>query len=66
MNDYSLRLAKPHCDECHQSKTDKNSNDEIYQAQPHESSREEINNYSLAQRLEQTIKQAQQEEEDEL
>jgi hypothetical protein len=53
MNEYSLRLAKPHCEGCHKPK--KIDNDE----EIHESTREEAENYSLAKRLQQTIKQAQ-------
>ena len=55
MNEYSLRLAKPHCENCHKPKEVKETLDEIIPSEP-----------SLADRLQQTIQQAQKQEEDEL
>lgn len=49
MNEYSLRLAKPHCENCHKPKNDLPKLNEIIS--PIE--------LSLADRLSQTIKQAQ-------
>lgn len=67
MNEYSLRLAKPHCDACHQPKKEKielNSDGSVgperYQQVP------DSMNLSLSERLNQTIQQAKKDEEDEL
>lgn len=51
MNEYSLRLAKPHCEGCHKSKKILGELTEPL---------------SLADRLQQTINQAQQQEEEEI
>ena len=82
MNEYSLRLAKPHCDNCHKPKkiklengstisltrTVSDSEKYVGQDEVHESTKEEVESYSssLADRLEQTIKQAQKEVEEEI
>ncbi len=55
MNEYSIRLAKPHCENCHKPKNS--------------ITREEVtenSSISLADRLKQTIKQAQKNEEEEI
>jgi hypothetical protein len=56
MNEYSLRLAKPHCDACHKPKVEKIDGDII------ETSTgivQDIVNESLMERLNKTIQQAQ-------
>ncbi len=63
MNEYALRLAKPHCENCHKSK---NANID----HPDRTFDSEVSlgpaELSLAERLSQTIQQAQQKEEEEL
>ncbi len=58
MNDYALRLSKPHCEECHKSKKD----DSIeYDTQDLKSMEEHVmprGELSLAERLEQTLRAA--------
>lgn len=61
MTEYSLRLAKPHCDACHKSKKIEldiitNISEGEIQIQPTE--------LSLSERLQQTIQQAKTEEEE--
>jgi Zn finger protein HypA/HybF involved in hydrogenase expression len=65
MNDYSLRLAKPHCEACHKPKKEieEDENDLAVVTQNND---EIIHELSLAERLTQTIQQAQEQEEDEL
>lgn len=60
MSEYSLRLAKPHCDNCHKPKFE-GTHTEVEVI-------DEISSLplSLAERLEQTIKQAQEEQEEEI
>lgn len=56
MTEYSLRLAKPHCEACHKPKNNGDSDSEPI-----------INNpiaTSLAERLQQTIEQAQKEDDE--
>lgn len=60
MNEYSLRLAKPHCENCHKPKNVNIKMDEIIQTDKLPLYEE----LSLIDRLQQTIKQAQPEEED--
>lgn len=62
MSEYSLRLAKPHCDACHKPKFN-TTTDDIHIALGPEDIEEEL---SLAERLEQTIKDAQKESEEEI
>lgn len=63
MNEYSLRLAKPHCDDCHKSKAIIIDNpDRTFDSE----TKVEPLELSLAERLSQTIKQTQQESEDEI
>jgi len=52
MNEYSCRLAKPHCENCHKPKKIEEKIDEI------------LPSLSLADRLSQTIKQAKTEEDE--
>jgi hypothetical protein len=73
MNEYSLRLAKPHCDACHKPKKIDEKLDDIMIAVSPEaidellSDPKELNNIlSLSERLEQTIQQVQKESEEEL
>lgn len=61
MSDYALRLAKPHCEGCHKPKSSVTFQDAI----------EAVDNIkppslSLSERLEQTIKDAQKNEEEEI
>lgn len=65
MNEYSLRLAKPHCDDCHKPKKINITVDEIHTGLEMADSKP-IYELSLAERLSQTIKQTQQEGEDEI
>jgi len=60
MSEYDLRLAKPHCDACHKPKGVQESLNEISPM---------FNSYeppeqSLADRLQQTIQQAQEQEDE--
>jgi len=63
MTEYSLRLAKPHCENCHKPKNiiidnpDRTFDSEV-KLEPLEQ--------SLAERLKQTIQQANEEQEDEI
>lgn len=57
MNDYSIRLAKPHCDECHKPKKMIGS-EEKYVSSEHAVTIIPIEAMSLAERLQQTINQA--------
>lgn len=63
LNEYSIRLVKPHCEECHKSKNNDNANDI---AVTQENNDEIIHELSLSERLQQTIKQRTEEQEDEL
>lgn len=66
MNEYSLRLAKPHCDKCHQPK----KIEEFLPSIPDvilehvEQHRKIVMEQSLSERLNQTIQQEQTEEEE--
>ena len=60
MNEYSLRLAKPHCGACHKAKKN-DSLESLISNIP-----QEVETLSLADRLNQTIQSAKQEMEDEL
>lgn len=63
MNEYSIRLAKPHCDGCHKSKVEKvYENGVELKLTPQEQIADTIirDNLSLADRLQQTIQQAKQ------
>lgn len=66
MNEYSLRLAKPHCDDCHKPKKIDISFDEIHSTGLEIPEGKQVLGLSLAERLSQTIKQTQQESEDEI
>ena len=59
MTEYSLRLAKPHCENCHKSKF----NEMKIVGQELLKQNQEL---SLADRLQQTINQAKPEEEEEI
>jgi hypothetical protein len=52
MNEYSLRLSKPHCDACHKPK--KSNSQEVLIPDNHQ----EVETLSLADRLNQTIQSA--------
>ena len=60
MTEYSLRLAKPHCEACHQPK--ESVKEQIYQEELHEASKYEPED--LAERLEQITQEAQQQDEE--
>lgn len=66
MNEYSLRLAKPHCSNCHKTKKEINNvvigalNERVVTGE------DNYKHTSLADRLAQTIQQAQQEQDDEI
>lgn len=64
MNEYSLRLAKPHCENCHKPKK------ELWLHKPSEAEKlateDLVKTISLAERLQQTIQQAQKEDEEEI
>lgn len=62
MNEYSLRLAKPHCDDCHKPKKIDATIDEIMPISPNTASI--IDNLTLADKLQQTIQQAQEGEDE--
>lgn len=69
MNDYSLRLAKPHCEACHQSKDSKAEfkEEELYihtDAMP--PGVECPSPLTLSERLQQVIQKKQEEQEDEI
>ena len=67
MNEYSLRLSKPHCDNCHRPKGIQEPIDEILiPSFPENRSLKqgEIPPLSLAERLQQTLRQAQPEEDE--
>jgi hypothetical protein len=67
MNEYSLRLAKPHCESCHKSKKIDAKLDDIIIISPDGivgSDGIVDSELSLADRLQQTIKQTQAEEEE--
>ena len=67
MTEYSLRLVKPHCPQCHQSKDKKEiieSNNDISAAQGVAQNITE-QNLTLAEKLNQIIQQTQQKEEEE-
>lgn len=55
MNEYSLRLSKPHCENCHKPKKIDTTLDEIIVP-------ETIPVLTLAQRLQQTLKQTEEDE----
>lgn len=62
MSEYSLRLAKPHCESCHKSKKEIAWIHEPTQAEreaANEIAKEIIKEISLSERLAQTIQQAQ-------
>ena len=63
MSDYSLRLAKPHCDSCHKPK-EKFHFDKLYYTIANTNEDEPIKPQSLADRLQQTIENAQTKDED--
>lgn len=65
MTEYSLRLAKPHCEACHKPKNDILSN-KLNEAM-NNNTLIAVNDkrFSLAERLEQTIQQAQEQTEQE-
>ena len=66
MSEYSLRLAKPHCSNCHKTKKEIGWIHEPTEVEK-EAVNELVHSLSLAERLQQTIRQAQkQEEEDEI
>ena len=75
MSDYSIRLAKPHCENCHKPKKEVKGEDNI-ERNPDGSITYGLERYqgeeglalelSLSERLQQTIKQPQIEEEDEI
>ena len=70
MTEYSLRLVKPHCPQCHQSKDKKEiiePNNDMSAARDMVQSiiEHSIPNLSLADRLSQIIQQTQQKEEEE-
>jgi len=56
MSEYSLRLAKPHCENCHKSKNDKFEGANISTTITDEISPMPL---SLSERLEKTLKQTQ-------
>lgn len=56
MSEYSIRLAKPHCDNCHRPKKDIREEDTIIA---------KSNNLSLASKLAQAIQKANQPKEEE-
>ena len=77
MSEYSLRLAKPHCDACHQPKVEVERNldgsvaygPERYHPGPFPENRklkqgEIVGQQSLAERIKQTIHKAQKQEEE--
>src|ERR1035437_8869214 len=71
MNEYSLRLAKPHCDACHKPKKDDAQEAYIQKvesnsAEPGAAGDFRHEELTLADRLSQTIQQAQKESEEEL
>ena len=68
MSEYSLRLAKPHCEGCHKSKNDKIEVVEpLTTALPPEFITAGVGKHiSLAERLQQTIQQKQKESEEEI
>jgi hypothetical protein len=63
MTEYSLRLAKPHCDACHKSKKIQATLEEII---PNTAISEVRIDLSLADRLSQTIQQANKQGEEEI
>jgi len=64
MNEYSLRLSKPHCDGCHKPKID---NSMIVTEVDYENKSITLESaISLAERLQQTIQQTQKKEEEEI
>lgn len=71
LNEYSLRLAKPHCENCHKPKNQKNEIEETipWVHEPTEIEKEAvkelIGNLSLAEKLTQTINAAKLKEKDE-
>jgi len=69
MNEYSLRLSKPHCDNCHKTKKEVPWIHEPSEVEK-EATKELVESISLAERLNKTIQQAQktttEENEDEL
>ena len=70
LNEYSLRLAKPHCEGCHKSKKDVNveinPDGSIAYGPERYSEVPDSMNMSLQQRLNQTLQNAQTEGEDEI
>lgn len=67
MNEYALRLAKPHCEACHRSKNvDSPLNDGIDIDPLGLMQLENTRELSLSERLSQTIKQAEKQDEEEL
>lgn len=67
MNEYSLRLAKPHCEACHKPKGVKESLNDLMVIE--QNNEEAIREMSLIDKLNQSIREAQQQEqfeEDEL
>lgn len=71
LTDYCLRLAKPHCENCHKPKNIDTSLEEITGVTPNDIQEvmytpEKVGVLSLTERLNQTIQQAKQQEEEEL
>lgn len=66
MNEYSLRLAKPHCESCHKPKKIEFENDSTISLTGNSEDKYIGEELSLAARLEQTIQQAQKNEEEEI
>ena len=64
MNEYSLRLAKPHCENCHKPKID--SSPVVIGTLDERIVTGEGQSLSLAERLQQTIQQKQKESEEEI
>ncbi len=65
MNEYSLRLAKPHCEKCHKPKGIDVTMDEIVGGLVGNGKHDILmNELSLAERLSQTLKQANEGEEE--
>jgi len=61
LSEYSLRLAKPHCEGCHKPKNGVNDDHEYaVESMKHPAE------LSLAERLQQTIQNAKQEQEEEI
>ena len=55
MNEYSVRLAKPHCEKCHQPKASKDNKEEYTEEESPSTSNTPSPVISLSERLKQTI-----------